>query len=352
MVGHDTLSVADESLALPQATAMRVESRPACVSCGGEGDLLYTKLHDNLYSAPGVWSLRKCRTIDCGMLWLDPMPLTLDLSLAYQDYYTHGAESSGSVLFRISKPVYRFLVDCFLLLGGIPMERKRSGLMFLGNRPPATLLDVGCGRGDFLAKMVKRGWAVAGVDFDKDAADAARRLYGIDVRVGTVDTMVASGMTFDVVTASHVIEHVPDPNEFLSQCRRLLRPGGCMILRTPNVESFGHRRYGSSWRGLEPPRHLHLFTASSLGACGVRAGFKYVRCFTSSIGAEAMLIASRCLMKLGSYRPSKLSRMETLECKILGPLLALRGKIAWLLDRTSGEEICAVFADERPQLAE
>jgi 2-polyprenyl-3-methyl-5-hydroxy-6-metoxy-1,4-benzoquinol methylase len=303
--------------------------------------LLYEGLTDNLFSAPGTWTLKKCSELGCGTIWLDPMPIADDLSLAYIDYYTHGEHSSRSLKLEIAKRVYRSFVDIFLMLGNVTAERKRAALMFLGDQAPASLLDIGCGQGSFLGLMAKRGWAVMGVDFDAAAVEAAHRLYGVDVRVGTVDTMIATGIRFDVVTASHVIEHVPDPIAFLSKCRSLLRPGGRMILRTPNVDSIGHRRYRRHWRGLEPPRHLHLFTLAALKACALKAGFKRARCFTTSVGAEGIWIASHIAEKKGEFRPSKLTKVEQLEVKLLGPVLALRGKIAWLRDANSGEEICA-----------
>jgi SAM-dependent methyltransferase len=191
-----------------------------------------------------------------------------------------------------------------------------------------------------------------GVDFDAAAVEAAHKLHGVDVRLGTVDTMVATGIRFDVVTASHVIEHVPDPIAFLSKCRSLLRPGGRMILRTPNVDSIGHRRYQRHWRGLEPPRHLHLFTLSALKTCALKAGFNKARCFTTSVGAEGIWVASHMAMKKGEFRPSKLTRAEQLEVKFLGPVLALRGKLAWLRDANSGEEICAELTNAASATAE
>lgn len=331
---------------------MRAEPRPRCLFCGSLGEVLYEELRDNLFSAPGTWSLRKCRTAGCGIVWLDPMPIDEDLFQAYLEYYTHGDGSKRSPVFRFAKSFYRLLVDGILLPAGIPTERKRAALMFLDDRLPGTILDIGCGQGTFLAAMAKRGWTVAGVDFDVAAVAAARALHGIDARVGTVDTVVESGKRFDIVTASHVIEHVSNPVEFLQQCRKLLLPGGRVVLRTPNVDSLGHRRYQRAWRGLEPPRHLHLFTVAALKACSSSAGFQYSRCSTTSVGAEGILLASHFLEKRGEFRPSKLSKWDTAVSKVLGPCFALKGKIAWLLDEDSGEEICAVLTNDNPAVAE
>lgn len=336
-----------EKFAEPRS-AMRSLPCPTCFACGSSGAILYDDLRDNLFSAPGAWSLRRCTAPHCGLLWLDPRPLAEDLPIAYQDYYTHG-DRKRSAAFEFAKRVFHLSMDAVLSVAGIPAERRRSELMFTDDSAPATLLDVGCGHGIFLTAMAKRGWAVTGVDFDPVAVDTARREHGLDVHVGTVDTIAATGLTFDVVTASHVVEHVPDPVQFLSACRQVLRPRGRVVLKTPNAESFGLRRYGRAWRGLEPPRHLHIFTRPALETCARRAGFEGCTSFTTSAGADNILVASRLLARKGSFRLRELSRMEAVEFRVLRPLLALQAKIAWLLDRTSGEELCAVLTNDPPK---
>jgi 2-polyprenyl-3-methyl-5-hydroxy-6-metoxy-1,4-benzoquinol methylase len=320
---------------------IRAAPRPQCYSCGGAGVALYDELRDELFSAPGSWALRRCEHASCGLLWLDPMPLADDLARAYEDYYTHDT-SAGSRGRNAVKAVYRLLVDAFLWPLGIPAERRRTDLMLIGGRPPGTVLDIGCGHGVFLAQLAMRGWRVSGIDFDPVAVAAARAQH-LDVEVGTVDTLVDSGRTFDYVTASHVVEHVPDPVHFLAQCRRLLKPGGSAIVRTPNANSLGHRRYGRAWRGLEPPRHLHIFTPAAFVACARRAGFANSQCFTSAVAAEGILIASHFLKRGHAFRPQELSGLEVLESKALAPLLASWAKVSWFFDRSCGEEIYAVL---------
>ena len=70
--------------------------------------------------------------------------------------------------------------------------------------------------------------------------------------------------SFDAVIMSHVIEHVPQPRELLAECARLLKLGGRLVMLTPNAESFGLDYYGRCWRGLEPPRHLQIFSQPAL----------------------------------------------------------------------------------------
>lgn len=324
---------------------MRAAPRPACYLCGTPGVPLYSKLSDGVFGAPGQWSLARCPADNCGLLWLNPMPLPEDLPLAYDDYYTHG-EPVSSGLRAVGKFLFGVAEQSIQLVAGIPLERRRAALMYLGSAAPARLLDVGCGDGRFLAAMAQRGWKVSGIDFDANAVEAARTRHGLDVRVATIESVVEAGETFDVVTASHVIEHVPDPVQFLASCRRALRPGGRVILKTPNANSFGARRYGPAWRGLEPPRHLHIFTLPALASCASKAGFSGCAAFTTPVGADGILIASRFLERRGTFRPDTLTRAEKIESRLLRPWSAIRAKWAWDRDKSSGEEICATLSNE------
>jgi 2-polyprenyl-3-methyl-5-hydroxy-6-metoxy-1,4-benzoquinol methylase len=329
---------------MPDQSGIRQIARPACPVCGSDGASLYAQLRDRLFAAPGLWSLVRCRNSACALVWLNPAPSTTDLEQLYGSYYTHSEEAAGRAALRAARAVYRFCLDALLALIGVLAQKRRARLMFLDRDAPATLADIGCGDGGFLKTMAQRGWQVTGVDFDA-AAVAVARGRGLDVTIGTAQSLLQSGQRFDVVTASHVIEHLPDPEAFLSQCRSLLRPGGKIVVKTPNSASFGHRRYGRDWRGLEPPRHLQIFTPASLIACAAKARLRTTACFTTSAEAEWILIASHFLRSKGEYRLSDLSAANLLEWLLLAPLLAVRARIAWWQDRDSGEELCIILAD-------
>lgn len=326
----------------PQSRLMRSRARPMCYACSGPGDLLYTDQPDRVFSAAGRWSVRRCRTTRCGMLWLDPMPVEEDLPFAYESYYTHG-ESQHSMRHRIGAMLYRAATNAVLSLAGIPQEQKRVSRMFLGEGRGRTLLDVGCGAGAFVSKMRARGWDASGIDVDAAAVAAARSNYGVDVQQGVVADLVAKGRRFDVVTANHVIEHVADPVRFLVYCRKLLSGNGRVILVTPNAESVGHRSFGPYWRGLEVPRHLWIFTAGALRECAHRAGLADFALFTTSANAATILGVSRVIARHGKFDPSTLSRAEKMEGWLRRPATALHARIHHLLDPSSGEEVCAVL---------
>ena len=117
------------------------------------------------------------------------------------------------------------------------------------------------------------GWQVVGVEPDPQAAAVARS-RGLDVRLGGIEVLDGFTGEFDWITMSHVIEHVHDPIGLLRACHRLLRPEGRIWIETPNLDSLGHSIYASNWRGLEPPRHLVLFTYLSLRRALSEAGFE------------------------------------------------------------------------------
>jgi 2-polyprenyl-3-methyl-5-hydroxy-6-metoxy-1,4-benzoquinol methylase len=137
---------------------------------------------------------------------------------------------------------------------------------------PGVLVDIGCGNGQYLVTAMQLGWETWGIDLDPKAVEAAKKTGAIVSQGGFPDTGLPSGH-FDIVTLSHVIEHVFDPIGALKEVFRILKPGGKIWIATPNLESFGHARFRSNWRGLEPPRHLVLFNHNSLGKALVYSGF-------------------------------------------------------------------------------
>ena len=140
------------------------------------------------------------------------------------------------------------------------------------------LLDVGCASGLFLFAAVQRGWKAAGVEPSEVLCTAARkRLAGqAEVHCATLEQARLAG-EFDAVTLWDVLEHVPHPRAFLSECKALMRPGGHLFLNVPDLGSLQARVLGARWP-LLLPEHLNYFTRSSLRLCGERAGLKLV-CF-------------------------------------------------------------------------
>jgi 2-polyprenyl-3-methyl-5-hydroxy-6-metoxy-1,4-benzoquinol methylase len=224
------------------------------------------------------------------------MPLAEDIGKAYARYYTHvsrdGQGRTGLLrrLYETMKLGYlankyhypagpRPLIHRALgwLLYLFPIRRRGldGDVRFLQALPQGRLLDVGCGSGDWLALMMGLGWRGVGLDFDENAVKVGRT-RGLDVTCGALEQQNYADNSFDAVALSHVIEHVPDPVQTLAECRRILKPGGKLVVVTPNTSSLSHRMFKQDWRGLEPPRHLHIFSNRSLPSLLARAGFENV----------------------------------------------------------------------------
>jgi 2-polyprenyl-3-methyl-5-hydroxy-6-metoxy-1,4-benzoquinol methylase len=141
-------------------------------------------------------------------------------------------------------------------------------------KSPGRMLEVGCSWGLFLQMARNRGWEVRGVELSDAAARWARDRLGLEVIGGTVEESPFPGQAqFDAVVAWHVIEHVQDPMNFLRVLRSCLRPGGLLVLRTPNIRSLPARVNGGAWQWVGAPAHLSLFSTHSLQLAVEQAGF-------------------------------------------------------------------------------
>ena len=272
---------------------IRSTSHPECILCGTIGVVVYRNLRDQLFGAPGNWMMRQCPNPQCSLLWLDPMPLADDIGKAYLNYYTHiptDNKRSHHIYNRLIRFIkrgywehaYQYRLGATSLLAMLagrliylsPIHRREADaeVRCLPAVPAGRLLDLGCGSGRWLLTMKALGWDVEGVDFDNKAVNAARRT-GLNVRLGALDQQNFPDKSFDAITLNNVIEHLPDPISTLRECRRILKPGGTLVLVTPNSSSFSRWLFKDSWRGLEPPRHLYIFSHNSIVLAIQQAGF-------------------------------------------------------------------------------
>lgn len=301
-----------------QQDAISTEARPTCYLCNRHGEVIYRNLEDRLFGASGSWNLKQCRGSDCGLIWLDSMPTEGDIGKAYRNYYTHKEDENTQ------KPKHRstfkqtkraFYLACnkgyFALkynavnstspLGDLvgllvylyPMLKAKLDFkaMYLRVRPGAKLLEIGCGSGRQLEFLRQLGWQVEGLDLDSVAVKAASA-RGLTVHSGSLKEQNFADRSFDVVVSSHVIEHVHDPVDLLRECRRILRPGGRLVVITPNTASLGHTWFRSNWLALDPPRHLHLFNPTSLNRAAQEAGLAVCRLASTVHGADGLFRAS------------------------------------------------------------
>lgn len=262
----------------PEDGLERVDSCPVC------GTKARTLLHKGLtdrvfFCAPGEWTLYSCD--HCHSAYLDPRPNLATIALAYQNYYTHNQDeniSNGKIAhlkrslrnsyinYTYNSRLHPEIKLGYFIVMLFTQKRKEidERLRHLPNNiENGIVLDIGCGNGQFLKNALELGWEAWGIDQDPLAVETAKKTGARVIQGGLPDTGLPSSY-FDVVTLSHVLEHVYDPLAALKESYRLLKPGGLIWIATPNQNSYGHAQFAGSWRGIEPPRHLVIFTTNSL----------------------------------------------------------------------------------------
>jgi 2-polyprenyl-3-methyl-5-hydroxy-6-metoxy-1,4-benzoquinol methylase len=158
-------------------------------------------------------------------------------------------------------------------------HRRMLDLVPAGGRA----LDAGCSSGYLSERLAQRGFAITGLELDAEAATVAER-WCEQVLVGDVERMELplEPESFDLVLCGDILEHLRDPEAALARLRPLLKPGGRLVLSTPNVANWAIRlsllfgRFRYTERGILDRTHAHFFTRSTLREALERSGYEIV----------------------------------------------------------------------------
>lgn len=248
--------------------ALKLEPVP-CAVCGASGAPIVGSGEDFEYrTSDDEFRARRCDT--CGLVYLDPRPAASELDRIYgPDYHAFAftAEAYGLVhRVRRRLEARRLLCAC----EGLPAN--------------ARILDVGCGDG-FHLKLLKdhgrKSWTLEGADTDERAVTAARAA-GLRVHCGKVEQLELPANSYHLVLMVMTVEHLADPVSVMQAVRRLLVPGGRVVIVTDNVGSPDFALFGGRhWGGYHFPRHWNLFNASTLAKLASVSGFTAERIATS-----------------------------------------------------------------------
>ena len=236
----------------------------ACNLCGGRDAVPVARGRDFEYDTSDT-EVSAVRCTRCGLVYLRPRPAAAALPTIYpDDYYAYDFEAKlPGIVRRVKDRVDAAKVGLYRRL--VP----RAG----------RLLDVGCGDGRILDMLRRHGrpdWDLWGVELGPRAV-ARARAKGYTVLAGRFEDVALEPEAFDLLVMNQLIEHVDDPRAMLAKARAALRPGGHVVIETPNLDSLDarlfRRRY---WGGWHFPRHFTLFTAATLAAAVRAAGLEPV----------------------------------------------------------------------------
>ncbi len=217
---------------------------------------------------------------ESGLLVTTPRPEDKDLG----SYY----ESEGYISHSNSKK--SFLDKVYQIVRNHTIKQKVK-LINSFNETDKTILDIGTGTGDFLAACKNSGWEVTGVEPNTDArAVAISKLQSSRYKIyKSVDDLKLETDpdsyrdrdpklgTYDIITMWHVLEHVPNLAEYVSNLKQLLKPNGTLIIAVPNYKSFDAIYYKEYWAAFDVPRHLWHFSKTAIQKLFQQENMKVVK---------------------------------------------------------------------------
>lgn len=222
--------------------------RVACAVCGG--------CDEQEIGIDNGYRIVRCRSGECGFVYVNPRPSPNQLKRLYEDYYPEGDETPD---------VWRGE-----MLGIFDECRE----LLLAHTREGRVLDVGCSFGHLLEDMLSHGWSGTGVEPSPVAAGIARQRSGANILEGLLEEVELPDQAFDAVVSLYVLEHVADPRGFLQEVHRVLVDGGLAIVRVPHAQPLMGI---SRWLGrplLQAPMHLNDFSPRSLGRLATELGFR------------------------------------------------------------------------------
>ena len=203
------------------------------------------------------------RCLRCNLVFLNPRPHSSELSKIYPDSYH----------------AFAFEAEQYGLIHRVRQRLEIRRLMNFAKGLPAKLrvIDIGCGDGfhlDLLARKGPKAWSLEGIDADRRAASAAQA-KGLRVHQGRIEDLQLESDSYDLALMIMTIEHLYDPAATLTEVRRILKPGGRLVVVTDNVGSPDFTWFkGRHWGGYHFPRHTVLFDKQTLGKLAEKCGFQ------------------------------------------------------------------------------
>lgn len=249
-----------------------------CKCCSGTKFRYLFPGKDRLHGLPGEFKVEECT--HCDIIAIHPQLSSEEIEKYYpQDYvsFPPAIEDERSWFKRIDRE--------------IGVEKRCKAVIKQSGRTSGKILDIGCATGVFLNSMQKHGWECYGVEPSDFASDYAINRLGLNIFHGYLTDGIFEENFFDVITLWDVIEHLSEPVETLQIISKILKPGGLLVVTTPNANSWERKIFGEYWAGWDVPRHYHIFTPNTLQSLLSPMGFRAFK-IKSFTGMQGSLVIS------------------------------------------------------------
>lgn len=242
-----------------------------CLICGEERKIKYSNVKDYLLGSNNLSDICYCKKD--GLMWVNNEINNDNLRDAYTGYHAHADFPSPN----LSDSIKAF---------------EKLGLGFYIKKiTNKNVLDFGCGSGSFLKQVKVLGGNAFGTEFDGGPLVKLKEIFGEKYIKNDKELFNLEDNFFDIIVMNHVIEHLDNPLEVISNLHRILNNGGIIVVATPNNTSLGHLLFGKRWRGLEPPRHRFIFSKKSLIKIFSLNNFSVSRVLFSSKMARGIFVS-------------------------------------------------------------
>ncbi|KTD41676.1 class I SAM-dependent methyltransferase [Legionella parisiensis] len=196
--------------------------------------------------------------------------------------------------------------------------------------PPAKVLEIGCCHGSFVALMKQAGYTACGLELSPWVIEFGQHVFDIPILLGPVEQANLEPASFDVIALMDVLEHLPDPEQTMRHCLQLLKPGGCLIIQTPQFQENDvyedlEATKSPFLQQLKHDEHLYLFSETSIQRLFSKLGANYIA-FEPAIFAhyDMFLVVSRQPLNPHSQDEIQKSLLATASGRMTLALLDLR----------------------------
>ena len=219
-----------------------------CPVCGNENHNHWRSGIDHNVSKD-TFNIVECNK--CGFRFTNPVPSENTIGNYYksENYISHSSTKKGLI-----NKVYHVVRNRAI------KQKEQLAKRYAQNK---TILDIGCGTGDFLGYCKNQNWKTKGLEPDADARSLALKNNGVETESLDALRSIEDG-SYDIISMWHVLEHVYNLNDDISEYKRILKSGAHLIVAVPNCSSHDSDHYQEHWAALDLPIHLYHFQPKNI----------------------------------------------------------------------------------------